>query len=87
MVDRAHLTAETAAVISDVASKTTYTSGLGGFPSWLLSIDITPWMGLSAVDDNRTAEDITDRFIILEGTLETWNTVWCKRGTLFSFLA
>ena len=35
MADRAHLTAETAAVISDVASKTTYIGGLGGFFAWL----------------------------------------------------
>ena len=46
MVDQAHLTAETAAVISDVASKTTYIGGLGGFFAWLLSIDILPWAGL-----------------------------------------
>ncbi|MFD1437718.1 hypothetical protein HLH14_10660 [Acinetobacter sp. ANC 4282] len=46
MADRAHLTAETAAVISDVASKTTYIGGLGGFFAWLLSIDILPWAGL-----------------------------------------
>ncbi|MFD1439036.1 hypothetical protein HLH14_09310 [Acinetobacter sp. ANC 4282] len=46
MADRAHLTAETAAVISDVASKTTYIGGLGGFFAWILSIDILPWAGL-----------------------------------------
>ena len=46
MSDHAHLTAETAAVISDVASKTTYIGGLGGFFAWLLSIDILPWAGL-----------------------------------------
>lgn len=46
MADRAQLTAETAAVISDVASKTTYIGGLGGFFAWLLSIDILPWAGL-----------------------------------------
>lgn len=42
MADRAHLTAETAAVISDVASKTTYIGEIGGFFAWILSIDILP---------------------------------------------
>ncbi|KGT48896.1 MULTISPECIES: holin [unclassified Acinetobacter] len=43
---RAQLTADTATVISDVASKTTYIGGLGGFFAWMLSIDILPWAGL-----------------------------------------
>ena len=87
MADRAHLTAETAAVIRDVASKTTHIGGLGGFSAWLLSIDILPWVGLFVVDDNKTSEDITDRFSILVGTLESWDILRCERGTLFPFLA
>src|SRR5690606_5679320 len=66
--------------------KTAFTEMLGKplFKQWSESskrklIDPDAVKSILSADDNKTAEDITDRFIMLEGTLESWDTVRRER--------
>lgn len=66
--------------------KTAFTEMLGKplFKQWSENskrklIDPDAVKSILNADDNKTAEDITDRFIMLEGTLESWDTVRRER--------